>query len=101
MVKGKRLFITGGAGFIATALIRRLIDENKVVVFDNFSRNSLKGSGCWNHPNLTCIQGDVLDYELLKKSIPEDADIVLHMAGVAGVDTVIQKPQRTMEVNMV
>ena len=101
MISGKKLFITGGAGFIATALIKRLIDNNEIVIYDNFSRNSLKSSGCWNHSNLRCIKGDVLDYQLLKCSIPCDADMVLNTAAVAGIETVIKNPQRTMEVNMV
>jgi len=101
MIKGKRLFITGGAGFIATALIKSLIGDNHIVVYDNLCRNSLKGSGLWEHAHLKCIQGDVLDYEFLKKSIPQDTDIILHMAAVAGIETVIKDSVRTMEVNMI
>ena len=101
MMKGKRLFLTGGAGFIATALIKRLIDDNQLIIYDNLSRNSLKRSGLWDHANLKCIQGDVLDYDCLKRSIPQDTDIILHMAAVAGIDTVIKDPVRTMEVNMI
>jgi len=96
----KTIFITGGAGFIATRLIKRLIAANEVVVYDDLSRNALKGSGLWNHPNLKVIQGDVLDYGLLKGSIPQDVDLVLHMAAIAGIDTVLKNPVKTMEVNM-
>lgn len=101
MIVGKKLFITGGAGFIGTSLIKRLVADNEIVVYDNLSRNALKGSGPWNHLNLKIIQGDILDYELLKASIPQDADFILHMAAIAGIDTVIKNPVRTMEVNMV
>lgn len=101
MITGKKLFITGGAGFIATNLIKRLITDNEVVIYDNLSRNALKDSGLWDHPNLKVIQGDVLDYELLKASIPQDADLILHMAAIAGIDTVIKNPVKTMEVNMI
>jgi len=65
MIVDKRLFITGGAGFIATNLIKRLIADNEIVVYDNLSRNALKDSELWGHPNLKVIQGDVLNYELL------------------------------------
>jgi dTDP-glucose 4,6-dehydratase len=101
MIKGGTLFITGGAGFIGTNLIKRLIVDNEVIVYDNLSRNALKDSGLWNHPNLKVIQGDILDYELLKASIPKDVSFVLHMAAIAGIDTVIKEPVKTMEVNMI
>jgi len=101
VIKGKKLFITGGAGFISTNLIKRLIRDNEIVVYDNLSRNSLKDWGLWDHPNLKVIEGDVLDYKLLKKSIPDDVDMVIHMAAIAGIDTVIKNPVATMEINMV
>ncbi len=101
MIKNKTIFITGGAGFISVQLCRRLIDDNRIVIYDSFRRDSLKDSGLSNHPNLTIITGDVLDYQLLKSSIPPTTHLVLHMAAVAGIDTVIQDPVRTMEVNMI
>jgi len=101
MIKGKKLFITGGADFIGTSLIKRLIADNEVIVYDNLSRNALKDSGLWDHPHLKVIQGDILDCQLLKESIPQDVDVVLHMAAIAGIDTVIKNPVKTMEVNMI
>jgi UDP-glucose 4-epimerase len=35
MIQNKRIFITGGAGFIANTLIKRLADKNEITVFDN------------------------------------------------------------------
>jgi len=101
MIKGKRVFITGGAGFIGTNLIRRLIADNKIIVYDNLSRNSLKDSDLWGHPNLEIIQGNILEYAFLKKSMPSEVNLVLHMAAIAGIDTVIKDPIATMEVNMI
>lgn len=101
MLKGKTFFITGGAGFIGTALVRCIIDENRIIVYDNLSRNSLLNSGLCDHPNLTVIRGDVLDYEHLKSSIPSTVDMVLHMAAIAGIDTVIKDPVKTLEVNAI
>ena len=40
---GKRIFITGGAGFIANTLIQQLIAKNTIVVYDNFHRDTLTG----------------------------------------------------------
>lgn len=100
MLSNKRIFITGGAGFIANTLIKHYIDLNKIVVYDNFHRDTLTGSGIANHPNLTIIKGDVLDIDLLTSSMA-GADIVVHAAGIAGIDTVIKYPVRTMRVNMI
>ena len=41
-IKNKRIFMTGGAGFIGTALITRLIEANEIVVYDTLQRNALK-----------------------------------------------------------
>ena len=99
-IKGKKIFVTGGAGFIGTSLIRRLINDNEIVIYDNFHRNSLKNTNLEKHPNVETIKGDVLDIEKLKKSII-GADIVIHMAAIAGIDTVIKSPVTTMKVNMI
>jgi UDP-glucose 4-epimerase len=100
MIHNKTIFITGGAGFIANTLIRHYIDHNKIVVYDNFHRDTLSDSGLSNHANLTIIKGDVLDLSFLTESM-KGADIVVHAAGIAGIDTVIKNPVRTMQVNMI
>lgn len=100
MIKNKRIFITGGAGFIGSSLIGRLIDDNKIIAFDNLVRNSLIDRSYKEHPNLTFIKGDVLNYELLQKSM-EGSDIIVHCAAIAGIDTVIMKPVNTLRVNMI
>ncbi len=100
MLENKSIFITGGAGFIANTLIKHYINFNKIIVYDNFHRDTLSGSDYANHKNLTVIKGDVLDADLLTKSM-KGADIVIHAAGIAGIDTVIINPVRTMQVNMI
>jgi len=100
MLEGKTIFITGGAGFIGSTLIGRLVNENKIIVYDNLSRNSLKSKSFRDHSNLTLIQGDILDFEALRDAMRR-ADIVVHCAAIAGIDTVIKSPVNTMRVNMV
>lgn len=100
MVEGKRIFITGGAGFIANALIRNYAPSNSIVVYDNFHRDTLSGSDLSNHPNVSIVRGDVLDFDGLLQAM-EGAEIVVHAAAIAGIDTVIKSPVRTMEVNMI
>jgi dTDP-glucose 4,6-dehydratase len=101
MISKKKIFISGGAGFIATHLVERLVSDNQIIIYDSFSRNALKESNHLSHPNLKIVQGDILDFNRLKTSIPQDADIILHMAAIAGIDTVIKNPMKTMEVNIV
>ncbi len=100
MISNKKIFITGGAGFIANALLRKYIEKNTIIVYDNYHRDTLSSSGLSTHPNLTIIKGDVLDFDLLVESM-EGSDIVVHAAGIAGIDTVIKKPVHTMQVNMI
>ena len=99
MLKNKKIFITGGAGFIGSTLIGRLIENNEIVVYDNFSRNALKNKPFYNHPNLKIIEGNILDYEKIKKNI-EGSDIVIHAAAIAGIDNTIKNPVNTLRVNM-
>lgn len=99
MIKNKTIFITGGAGFIGSTLIGRLINDNKIIAYDNLDRNSLDGKSYADHPNLTLIQGDILDTVLLEKSI-DGAQIVIHAAAIAGIDNTVKNPVKTMRVNM-
>ncbi|MBC6400285.1 MAG: NAD-dependent epimerase/dehydratase family protein [Ekhidna sp.] len=99
-MENKKIFITGGAGFIANVLIKKYVNKNKIIVYDNFHRDTITGSRLSEHENLTIIKGDVLDLELLTKSM-EGSDIVIHAAGIAGIDTVIKNPVKTMRVNMI
>ncbi len=97
---GKRIVITGGAGFIGTTLARRLVDQNEIVAMDNLHRDTLGGTNLAEHPNFTFIQGDVLDPEHLT-DVVGGATHVVHCAGIAGVDTVLASPVRTMRVNVI
>jgi UDP-glucose 4-epimerase len=100
VIKDKKIFITGGAGFIGSTLIGRLVKTNKIVAYDNLSRNSLQNKSYKDHPNLTLVEGDILNFETLSDAM-QGADIVVHCAAIAGIDTVIISPVSTMRVNMV
>jgi UDP-glucose 4-epimerase len=100
MLSGKTIFITGGAGFIGSTLAGRLLEDNRVVIYDNLSRNALQHTAFANHPNLTLVKGDILDYPALHDAIA-GATHVVHCAAIAGIDTVALSPVTTMEVNMV
>ena len=100
MIEGKKVFVTGGAGFIGSTLAGMLVKNNRIVVYDNLCRNSLKDKPFKDHPNLKLIEGNVLDFDHLSESM-QGADIVVHCAAIAGIDTVIKSPVTTMRVNMV
>jgi UDP-glucose 4-epimerase len=98
-LRTKKIFITGGAGFIGSTLAARLGDHNSIVLYDSLARNSLQYTSLANHRNIELVKGDVLDYASLERAM-RGADIVVHAAAIAGIDTVIKDPVRTMEVNM-
>jgi UDP-glucose 4-epimerase len=100
MITNKQIFITGGCGFIGSTLVERFIENNHVIVYDNFDRNALQAKPYYNHKNLTVIKSDVLDLTNLKSTMA-DANIVIHAAAIAGIDNTVKNPVRTMLVNMV
>lgn len=100
MIRNKNVFITGGAGFISNTLIARLVEENNITVYDNFHRDTLSQSRYAEHQNIRIVKADVLDFDKVLREM-EGADIVVHAAAIAGIDTVIQQPTKTMSVNMV
>lgn len=99
-IRNKRIFISGGAGFIGTSIAERLIDDNKIIIFDNLHRNALKHTSLKTNRNLTFIKGDVLDAQKVKKATA-GCQIIIHLASIAGVDTVLSMPVKTMEVALI
>ena len=95
----KRVFITGGAGFIGSHLVSQLVEHNEVVVYDNLHRNALQFAHLDGHKNLRFIKGDVLDYDATRKAM-DGSQVIIHCAAIAGVYTVDRSAVRTMEVNM-
>lgn len=99
MIEGASFLLTGGAGFIGTALCRRLLPHNRVRVLDTLRRNALAPAGLTDHPSLELRVGDVRDAAAVKDAC-RGADYVVHMASIAGVDTVLKNPVTTMEVSL-
>ena len=97
MLKDKKILITGGAGFIGTSLLRALIEDNQITVIDNLHRDSLTHTPLFRHPHLRFVQGDVRDQALIRRHVCCKTHI-LHLAAIAGVNTVLQNPLLTMDV---
>ena len=100
MLAGKRIFVTGGAGFIGTTLARELVDRNEIVAVDNLHRDALTGTPLAEHPNFELHEADVLDAEAVAR-YARGATHIVHCAAIAGVDTVLESPVRTMRVNVI
>jgi UDP-glucose 4-epimerase len=100
MIEGKRILITGGAGFIGSLTIGRLVERNEITVLDNLVRNSLSSRPFADHPNLRLEVGDVLDQDFLRRHVPGH-DVVVHCAAIAGIDSVVRSPVTTLKVNMI
>jgi nucleoside-diphosphate-sugar epimerase len=99
VIKDAHVLITGGAGFIGTALCRRLVADNRIRILDNLRRNALAEAGLDRHPNVELRIGDVRDERAVTEAL-HGVDYVVHMASIAGVDTVRRDPVATMEVSL-
>ena len=99
MIEGQKILITGGAGFIGSSLALRIADENDVTLFDNLHRNAVAHTNLVKDNKVRLIQGDVCDPSALREAV-RGQDYVIHMASIAGVDTVMKNPVRTMKVAM-
>ena len=96
-MKPKKYLVTGGTGFIGSALTKRLInDGNRVVVFDNNSRGStdrLVEVG----DDVHIINGDIRDKDSVIKAC-KGIDSVCHLAYVNGTATFYKSPHQVLEV---
>ena len=100
MIEGKRIVLTGGAGFIGSTLALRLLEGagNEIVILDNMHRDAISSEpGLEPGGALTLVVGDVMDRTAVERAL-DGADIVIHLASIAGVDTVMKHPVKTMQV---
>ncbi len=72
-----RILVTGASGFIGTRVVETLSKKNSNAVISGAGRSSFSLADL---PNYTYIECDLMDSELLKK-LPEEIDVVIHLAG--------------------
>jgi len=100
MLEGKRIFITGGAGFIGSNLARALMGANEVATYDNYTRNAASSILGGDAGQIKAYRGDIMNADALQSAVAEFRPThLVHCAGVAGIDTVRQRPVSTLEVN--
>ncbi|MBL8005959.1 MAG: NAD-dependent epimerase/dehydratase family protein [Ignavibacteria bacterium] len=99
-LKNKRILLTGGAGFIGSTLAEKLYRNNEILIYDNFYRDSLKFKKL-KSKNIKIVKDDVLNPDSLRKECEDfKPQVVVHLAAVAGIDTVIIDPVKTLDVNI-
>jgi nucleoside-diphosphate-sugar epimerase len=99
MLEGAHVLITGGAGFIGSHLVERLAGKNRVRVLDTFRRDALRPAKLDLLPGVELVEGDVLDPAAVRRAV-EGTDHIVHLASIAGVDTVMRMPALTMRVSL-
>ena len=102
------ILVTGGAGFIGSNLVERLLRENQAVIcLDNFNdyynpcikENNI--ANCLDNSNFALIKGDIRDVSLLEKIFREfNIDRIVHLAARAGVRASLQQPMLYEDVNV-
>lgn len=93
-----KVLVTGGAGFIGSNLVKRLINEgaHEVTIVDDFStgfRENIRGL------DVEILEGSILDRGLLRQA-GHRADAIVHLAARPSVPLSIKEPQLTNEVNV-
>lgn len=97
--EGRRVLITGGGGFIGTALAEQLVDQNEVVLMDlNFENSPASLGTLLDHENVTTMQGDILNMDDVRRAT-EGCDLVVHLAAIVGVSNVLSRGRQTIETN--
>lgn len=100
-----RYFVTGGAGFIGSNYVHRLLSRGEqVTVYDNLSRKGAEANLAWlqaqfGADSFRFQQGDVRDFELTMATAA-DAQVIVHLAGQVTVTTSVERPREDLESNI-
>jgi UDP-glucose 4-epimerase len=93
--------ITGGAGFIGSHLVDKILSEgSEVLVLDDLSTGKMKNIA--HHENNKMFRfekGTILDYDLVN-SLVEKSDVVFHLAAAVGVNLIVGEPFKSLQTNI-
>lgn len=94
-MKNKRIFITGGAGYLGKQLIRRFYDDNEITVY---SRDEAKHYYLQKEfPNVKCVIGDVRNYDLMLRQ-SKNHDIGIFAASLKQIGAIDQNYEEGVKV---
>ena len=94
-----RYLVTGGAGFIGSHLVERLISRgDNVVILDDLSTGNLENIK-FIKENAKVVVGSILDSNLVNKVVSE-SDFVVNLAASVGVLNIVNKPLESLMVNL-
>lgn len=93
-----KILVTGGAGFIGSHLVDKLIDKHEVTIYDNFEPQVHKTEPDYLNTDAALIKADVRDKDSLKNAVI-DSDIIFHEASMVGVGQSMYQIERYMDVN--
>lgn len=101
MSDAERILVTGGAGFIGSHLVDRLLAAGaRVTVLDNFSTGrDANLAGAAGHDRLSIVRGSVLDAELVDRLVA-DSSTTYHLAAAVGVRHIVADPLASMLTNV-
>ncbi|MCE3259186.1 MAG: NAD-dependent epimerase/dehydratase [Bacteroidetes bacterium] len=95
----KRILVTGGAGYIGSVLVPKLLKAGfDVVVYDNLTYTDAGIRGFLGHSSFTFTEGDIRDIDKLKKSL-KDVDCVIHLAAISNDPSAELDQSLTREIN--
>ncbi|MCF6296426.1 MAG: NAD-dependent epimerase/dehydratase [Flavobacteriaceae bacterium] len=95
-----KVLITGGAGYVGTALIPQLLANNhEVTVYDNLMFGGDAIIPFFRSPKFSFINGDIRDKEKIKDAA-KDADIIIHLAAIVGFPACRKEPDLAKAVNV-
>jgi UDP-glucose 4-epimerase len=99
--EANHVLVTGGAGFIGSHLVERLLNRgNAVVVLDDLSTGSLENlRAVRGHPRLKILESKISSCEGLARCVAE-AESIYHLAAAVGVELVVNTPIQVLQTNL-